>query len=171
MQRVRGYIFFNGSSMDDIQRLQLDEVEFYPFTSLFRQDKQIDSAGVLIDGHVSDAYSSKDIVRLLAEQAGEEAGYDVSIGSEDTIIPVRKEDIHGSYLSMRIEPPYDMGTLRDLLSGYEASDILIRTVEPEDNPKACIDIIGPAGDQDSIKKKIKRHYSVGEICSFKIDEK
>ncbi len=153
MQKVRGFIYFEGKSLEAIKSVlssfKFDEAKFAFFNSLFRYDKDILEAGVFIDGQVDEKYSSQDIVNILRKQLGLEEKYhgcDVSIESEDTLKSITSGDLEGQYIGIRIKPPYELNQIYKLASKIatiiESSNTFVRTVESKNNgPLVCIDLI------------------------------
>ncbi len=153
MQKIRGFVYFEGKTFDEVNssftNFHLDNVELGFFRSLFRYNKNILESGVFIDGNVDDKYSSKDIVNLFRKQVDLEEklrGCDVSIESEDALEIVKKGDLKGNYIGIRIKPPYQLEQIKDLAyqigEPTNASNIFVRTVESEnENPLVCIDLI------------------------------
>ena len=153
MQKIRGIIYFEGKTIEDVKfafdNLKLDETKISYFCSIKRYDENISTPGVFLSGIVNDDYASKDIVELFRKQIGLDTtlkGCDVSIESEDTIELLKDGNLKGNYIGIRIEPPYVFETICTLASDIGslvcAKNILVRTVEKnEKEPLICIDLI------------------------------
>lgn len=170
MQKIRGFIHFENKSFEDVKSVfktfELDSLHLGFFRSLERMSRKILEPGVFLSGEVKDSYSSKDIVNFFREEMSLKEnlrGCDVSIESEDTIKPLIEGEISGKYIGIRIEPPYKIEDIYELGKRIgdliEAHDILVRTVEKENNyPLVCIDLL-TKDDFEKYKGKIEEHIS------------
>ncbi len=154
MQEVRGLIYFENKTVDDIKevfdKFKLDNIKYSYFSSLSRHGKDIPSPGLFLTGDVKDTYSSKDIVGLLRKKIGLSTdlnGCDISIENEDTLKQIIKGNPAKNYIGIRINAPYNIENIYALATEIgeitSATDIFVRTVESDDNerPIICIDLI------------------------------
>lgn len=153
MHKVRGLIYFEGKSLEEItlaiSTFKFNKTNFAFFNSLFRNNKNISKAGIFINGQVNKKYSSQDIVNIFKERVGlkkKTQNCDISIEPEDTLKLIIDGKIEGQYVGIRIEPPYKLNQIYKLASKIgkivKSSNILVRTVESKNNePLVSIDLI------------------------------
>ncbi|MFW5991459.1 MAG: hypothetical protein ACOCQX_04475 [Candidatus Nanoarchaeia archaeon] len=149
MQKVRGYIYFPGKTIDEIKELNFPGLNLHYFDNLNKYEEEINAPGLFLTGEVDDSYTSETLTHKLQEMAGVEQkteNCDISIESEDYMNYLQKGEIKGKYIGLRIKPPYELQkleeTARKLGKELEATDIFIRGVEKENEaPLACIDLV------------------------------
>lgn len=158
MQKVRGFIFFEGRSIEDIEKsftgFKLDLLSYSFFEDFKKDEKFIEDKGFFIYGKVDDRYSSADIINLLRKQTGlgeakferiptpTRAHYkpvsvecDVSIETEDSFMKEIKENakVEGNYIGIRIKPPVNIVEIQDITSKIGAwqgiKSVYVRNVE------------------------------------------
>lgn len=164
MEKVRGFVYFEDKSLEEVKEafrdFNIPGMRYKFFNELIRLKKKIDMPGIFIDGEVDGGGREdypKEIVYMLRKKAGLKEGEincDVSssVGNEDYIIHIKKGELNGKYIGIRILPPYpDISKLEksalNLGNIIKAQDILLRGVEKvlykdEKIAKRCIDLIG-----------------------------
>lgn len=175
MQQIRGLIYFEGKTLDEVKsafdRLEFDELQRAYFDSLTRYSNKISAPGLFLTGEVESTRSSKDIVEIFRKKidlSTELKGCDVSIACEDTLNYLKKGNLEGNYIGIRIRHPYDLEKIYDLASRIgtltNAEDIFVRTVEPDEEGRriVCIDLI-TRQDFEDYKDKIEETISTEKL--------
>ncbi len=175
MQQIRGLIYFEGKTPDEVKsvfdRFEFDKLRYAYFDSLTRYDNKISAPGIFLTGEVEKTDSSKDIVEIFRKKmdiSTELKGCDISIASEDTLKHLKEGNLEGSYIGIRIEHPYKLEKIYDLASRIEiltdAKDIFVRTVEPDEEgrPLVCIDLI-TGQNFDDHKEEIEEMISTEKL--------
>ncbi|MCK4928068.1 MAG: hypothetical protein KAS11_06335 [Candidatus Aenigmarchaeota archaeon] len=175
MQQIHGLLYFEGKTLEEVKsifdKFIFDNIKYAYFDSLTRYDNKISAPGIFLTGEVKDTYSSKKIIEIFREQMDlgtELKGCDISIASEDTLKPLKNENLKGNYTGIRIKPPYDLEKIYNLASRIgtltDAEDIFIRTVEPDEEgrPLVCIDLITKQ-NFDNYKDKIEEIISTEKL--------
>ena len=163
MQKIRGYITFD-STVEEVKKALEG---FSEFNIKFISNE---NPGVLIDSEIEDNYYSKDITKKIENYLSSKTiGYDISIENEDTIKIIKDGEINKKYMGFRIHPPYNIENISEKVKHFDAENVLIRTVEEEENenkPKLSIELIGDF-DEDQIIEKAKE-MGGDEFFSYKI---
>jgi hypothetical protein len=174
MQIVRGFIYFEGKSINDLKEnfknFQLENLELSFFEYLFRYDKYIFEHGIFFSGEVDKKYSSEDIAIIFRQHLNLEEKQekcDISIESEDTIYNIKNESLEGNYIGIRIKPPYDLAQIKDLSHKIgelvDASNVFVRTVELDNKvPLVCIDLI-TQNEYHNHKQRVEKLISNNEL--------
>ena len=165
MQEVRGFVFFEGKSQEEIRRgfngFKLDSLKYSFFDNFLRDNSSSRDLGIFIYGEVDENYSSADIIRILRRHMGMEepefketrvngkihytpisVACDVSISREDNIMKRIKSDngrIKGNYFGIRIKPPLSLPEVeekaKNLGISIGAKDVYLRSVEIDETTK------------------------------------
>jgi hypothetical protein len=171
MQKVRGFIFFEGKTSEEIREafngFKLDLLGYVLFNNLKSNGEVLKGNGIFVYGEIGDAYSSKDIANALRKHAGlEEAEFekigagdkthykpiatmcDVSVEKEDYMKEIKKSKIEGNYIGIRVKPPLNIVEIQDIArelgSLVKAGDIYLRGAEIDETagkPKICIEAV------------------------------
>lgn len=185
MEKVRGFLYFENRDFYDMKEylkdFSVEGMRYKFFNGLARAGKKIDMPGIFLDGNAKVKDKGKysaEMVKFIRNKLGlrcESKNCDVSsaVGGEDYILHIKKGDLKGKYLGIRILPPYnniiqlrrassDLGTI------VNADDVLLRGVEKinegryKGTDKRCVDLIG-AIDFKGRKKKIESYLKSKDL--------
>jgi hypothetical protein len=164
MQDVRGFVFFEGKSIEEIKSkfngFKLDCLKYSFFDNFLRDNSHSKDSGIFIYGEVDEKYSSKDIITILRRHIGlgepefkekrvnSKIHYtpisfacDVSVAGEDVMKRIKSsnERINGNYFGIRIKPPLSLPEVeeraKNLGISTEADDVYLRGVEIDETIK------------------------------------
>jgi len=154
MQKVRGFLYFDGKSYDEVvdsfKDYKLDSANFGYFKEVNRYDNLISTPGIFITGKIEKGHDSSAIIKKLRAKAGLDdkiGGCDLSIeNNEDILEEIKSSELKGNYIGIRIMPPFDFKNIcnlaKELGSIIDAKGIYVRTVEPVDNNQKKGNYIG-----------------------------
>jgi hypothetical protein len=186
MQKVRGFLYFEGKSYDEVidsfKDYKFSSASFGYFKELNRYDNPISIPGIFITGNIEEGQESSIVIKKFRSNMGLDdkfGGCDLSIEDDQDILEeIKLSELKGNYIGIRILPSYDFKEIynlsKELGSIIDAKGIYVRTVESIDNDKkVCIELITDNNYSDyrsKIEEKIKsNNLELGKYTFIKLE--